>query len=67
MKARCLQYDIIRIPAILMVIITHVSAYMVLHFPGPCRGALQIGSVFSCIVLPLSRIRGIGRLLYYGS
>ena len=44
---RYLKYDIIRITALSLVLIAHVSAYIVLRFPDPSGEAFQVGTVFN--------------------
>lgn len=49
MKVRLLKYDIIRIVAIILVVLTHVSAYLVVDYPVTYNSTFIIGNVFNGI------------------
>lgn len=46
---RYLKYDLIRITALCLVLIGHISAYLVIHFPDTNGDAFRAGAVFDCI------------------
>ena len=46
---RYLKYDLIRVIAVCTVLIGHISAYMVVHFPEPSGAAFRTGIIFDCI------------------
>lgn len=48
-KKRLLCYDIIRIVALLMIVMVHVSAYMVIFFPATDKIEWLVGNIFNGI------------------
>ncbi len=46
-KQRLLKYDVIRITALFMIVMIHVSAYMVIFWPETPGAAFHIGNVFN--------------------
>ena len=48
-KSRLLSYDVIRIVAIMLVLLVHVSAYIVLYNPDPTTKEFILGNVFNGI------------------
>lgn len=46
-KRRSLSYDIIRIVALLMIVMVHVSAYIVIFFPATDKIEWTIGNIFN--------------------
>lgn len=49
MKKRYLSYDITRITALLMIVMVHVSAYMVIFFPDTDKAEWAVGNFFNGI------------------
>lgn len=49
LKKRYLSYDIIRIIALLMIVMVHVSAYMVIFFPATDKVEWTVGNIFNGI------------------
>lgn len=48
-RQRILAFDIIRIVAILLVLLVHVSAYMVIQYPQPSTNEFIVGNIFNGI------------------
>ena len=56
MKSRYLKYDVIRLTAVCLVLITHISAYLVIHFPEPSGVGFRVGAAVDCtasVCIPL--------------
>ncbi len=49
MKERFLKYDVMRIFAITMVLLAHISAYIVINYPDPTSAIFFIGNIFNGI------------------
>ncbi|MBR1736530.1 MAG: acyltransferase family protein [Firmicutes bacterium] len=49
MKNRILKYDIVRITAILLVVMVHVSAYLVIYYPDTSGITFQTANIFNGI------------------
>ena len=46
-RQRLLKYDVIRITALFMIVMIHVSAYMVIFYPDTSGSAFRVGNVFN--------------------
>lgn len=47
MKQRLLKYDVMRVFAICMVLLGHISAYIVINYPDPSGAEFIVGNVFN--------------------
>lgn len=48
-KGKSMEYDIIRVIALMMIVMVHVSAYMVIYFPDTANAEWAIGNFFNGI------------------
>lgn len=46
-KQRLLKYDVIRVIALIMIVMIHVSAYMVIFYPDTSDAAFRVGNIFN--------------------